>query len=85
MSLYENGGTNPGSYDWGWSTETPYPGLLSVSFLMDPGLSTFVIHCFVIAVTNINDSQRGTSYFKSINIDRRTPSFASLKMDLGWR
>ena len=33
----------------------------------------------------MNDSQRGTSSFKSRNIDDRTPSFAILNIDLGWR
>ena len=83
--LSENCGTNPGWADWSWYTETPDPGLLSVSFLIDPYLLIFFIRCLLLAVPSMNDSQRGTEYFKSRNIVGRTPSFASLNIYLGWR
>ena len=61
VSLPENCGTNPGGYDWSWSTDTPDPGLLSVSFLMDPDLSPFVSHYLLTDVTKTNNEQIGTS------------------------
>ena len=69
--------------DWSWSTETPYPGLFSVSFLMDPYLFPFVLHFLLLVVTNTHDSQRGTLSLKSINIYGSTPSFSSLNIYLG--
>ena len=81
----DNCGNNPVWDEWSWSTENPYPGLLSVSFLMDPDLSPFVINFLILAVTNIQDAQRCTSSFKYINLDGRTTSFDSLNMDLVWR
>ena len=35
VSLLDICGTNPGWTEWSWSTDTPAPGLLSVSFLME--------------------------------------------------
>ena len=81
----DNCGTNTGLYDWSWSTEPTYPGLLSVYFLMDPDLFPFVLHYHLLSVTNTNNKQRSTQSFRSINIDGRTPIFANLRMDLGWR
>ena len=81
----ENCGINPGWADWILSTETPDPGLLSVSFLIEPYLFTFVIHLLLLVVTNLHDSQIVISSFKSRNIDGRNPSSFSLNMYLGWR
>ena len=81
----DNGGTNPGWADWSWSTKTSDPGLLSVSFLMEPYLLPFVIYYLLLAVTSMDDTQRSTSSFKSINLDGMTSSFSILNMDLGWR
>ena len=85
LSLPYNCGTNPVWSDWSWSTETPYPGVLSVSLLMDPDFLPLVLNFLLLAVPNIHDAQRGTSSFKYRNIYGRTPSFASLNMDLGCR
>ena len=85
VSLPENCWNNHGWYDCTWSTDTPDHGLLSVSFLMNPELFPFVLHFLFFAFTNINDSQIGTSSFKSINIDGRNQSFSSLNMNFGWR
>ena len=60
VSLPENCGTNPGWSDCTWSTETPYPGLLSVSFLMDPDLFPFVLYYLILAVPNMHDEKKGT-------------------------
>ena len=84
-SLTDNCGTNPGWSDWSWSTDTEYPGLFSVYFLMDPYLLPFVLHWLLLAPQKVYDSQRVTSNFKYINFDGRTLSFASLNMALGWR
>ena len=84
VSFTENCGTNHVCDDWSWSTETPDPGLLSVFSLIDPDLFPFVIHCLLLDVPNIHDTKRGTLSFEYINIDGRTPGFASLNMDLGW-
>ena len=40
-------------------------------------LSPFVIHFILLVVPNIQDAQRGTSYFRSGNYLGRTPSFAT--------
>ena len=85
VSLPENCGTNPGWYDWRWSAENPDPVLLSVYLPMDHYLFPFVLHVIPLSVTNMHDAQIGTSSFKYGNIYGRTPSFASLNMDLGWR
>ena len=85
VSFTENCGANPLWADWSWSTETPYPGLLLVYLLMDTDSLPFVLHWILLAVPNIHDTKRGTSSFKSRNIDDRTPSFASRNMYLGWR
>ena len=85
VSLIDNCGTNPDFAEWSWSTETAAPGLLSVSFLIDTDLFPFVLHCILLAVTNMHGAQRGKSYFKYINLDGRTPIFASLNMDLVWK
>ena len=85
MIFPDNCGTIPVCADFSWSTDTAYPVLLSVYFFMDPDLFSFVLHCLLLAVTNMHDVQRGTSSFKSRNLDGRTPSFESLNMDLGWR
>ena len=74
VSLTENCGTNPGWADWGCYTETPYPLLLSFYFLMEPYLLPFVIHCLLLSVPNMHNAQKGTSSFKSRNIDDGTPS-----------
>ena len=84
VSFSENCGINTGGSDWSWSTETPAPVLLSVSFFMDPYLLPFVLHCLLLSVPKIHDTQRGTSYFKYRNIEGMTPSFASINIDLGW-
>ena len=84
VSLPENCGTNPGWVDWSFSTETPTPGLFSAYFLMDSNLLPFFLHYIQLSVTNMNYSQRNTSYFNYINSDGRNPSFASLNMDLVW-
>ena len=80
----ESCGTNPGWSDLIWYTDTPAPGLLKVSFLMYLYLFPFVRHFLILAVTNMHDLQRVTSYLKSRNIDGRAPGFASLNMDLVW-
>ena len=85
MSLPDNCGTNNGLSDCSWSTETEDPGLLSVYFFMDPDFFPFVVYCLILYVTNMHDSQRVTSSFKSRNIDGMTPSFSSINMDLWWR
>ena len=85
VSFTENCRTNTGCSDWSWSTETESLGLLSVYFLMDPGLFTFVLYCLLLDVPKINHAQRGNSDFKSRNLDERTPSFDNIKMNLGWR
>ena len=85
MSLPDNCVNNTGWYYWIWYTDNTSPELLSVSFLMDPDLFCFVIHLILLYVPNMYDSQRGISSFKSINIDGRTQSFASLNMYLGCR
>ena len=84
VSFTKNCGANTGYYDLSWYTETVSPGLFSVPFFMDLDFLPFVIFCLVLAVPNIHDAQRFTSAFKAINLDGRTPSFASLNMDLGW-
>ena len=83
--LLDNCWINPGWSDWSCSTETWYPGLLLVYLLMNPDYFPFVICCLLLDVTNTHDAQRGTSYFKSRNLDWRTPSFAILNIDLWWR
>ena len=85
VSLTDNCGTNPSWSDWSWSTDNSAPGLLSVSFLMEPDFFPFVIRCLLLVAPNIHYLQRVTSSLKSRNIDGRTPIFSSLKMDLGWR
>ena len=85
MRALVNCETNTGWSDWSWSTETPYPGLLSVSFLLDHDFLPFVTHCLLLVVPSMYYAQRDTSYFNYINIDGRNPSSASLNMDLGWR
>ena len=85
VSLPGNCGTNPVWSDWSCYTETTYPGLFSVSFLMDPYLLPLVIHCLLHSVPNTHNSKRGRSYFKPRNPDGRTQNFASLNMDLEWR
>ena len=84
LSLPKNCGTNPVWDDWSWSTETTDPGLLSAYFLMGPDLFPFGLHYLLLAVTNMYGAQRGVSSFKYRNIDGKTPSFASINMDLGW-
>ena len=85
VSLPENFGTNTGWYGWSWSTETPSPGILSVSFLMEPDFFIFVLHSLFLAVPNMNDAQRFTSSFNSRNLNGRTPSFSSLNKYLECR
>ena len=85
VSFPDNCGTNTGWYDWSWSTETPYPGLLSVYLPMEPDLLHFILHWIILAVPRMNNTQRCISYFKYRNIDGRTPSFYSLNTDLGCR
>ena len=81
----DNYGTNTSWADWSWSTETKAPGLLPVSFPVDPDFLPFFLRYLLLDVPNMHDAHRFTSSFKSRNIDGRTPSFASLNMDLGWR
>ena len=45
----------------------------------------FVIHCLLLGIPNMYDSQRFKTSFKPRNIDGMTLSFSVLKMDLGWR
>ena len=52
---------------------------------MDPYLFPSIIHFLLLDVSNMYDPQGGKSSFKSINIDGRTPSFAILNMDFGWK
>ena len=85
VSLPENCGTNPGWSECSWSTETDGHGLLSISFLMDPCFSPFVIHWLLIDVPNMHSKQRGTSSLKSRNLYGRTPTFAILIRDMDWR
>ena len=85
VSFSDNCGTNPFWSYFSWSTGTPDPGLLSVSFLMDPYLSPFVIHFLILSFPNIQDAKICTSLFKYRNIDGSNPSFASLNMYLVWR
>ena len=75
---------NPGWAYWSWSTETPDPWLLSVFLPYWTRFLPFFIYFLLLAVPNMNDTQIGTSPFKTRNIVRRTTSFASLNMDLGW-
>ena len=65
------------------STDTPVLGLLSVYLSMDPDFLLFVIVCSLLAVPNMHDAQRSTKSFRSRNSFGRTPSFASINMDLG--
>ena len=60
-------------------------GMEQVSFLMDSNFFPIVLHCLILTVPNLHDSQRVTPPLKYRNIDGRNPSFASLNMDLGWR
>ena len=85
VSLPEKCGTNHWWADWIWSTDTSAPGLLLVSLLMDPYLPLFVLHCLLLAVTNMHDEQRGTSSFMSRNLYGGAPNFASINMYLGWK
>ena len=85
VSLPENWGTNPIWSDWSWYTDTAAPGLFSVSLLLESYLFPFVIHWLLLDFPNMHDSQRGTSYFKSINLDGSTKKKSSLSMDLVWK
>ena len=85
VSLTDNCENNPVWDGCSCSNENSAPGLLLVSFLMDPDLFYFIIHCLLIAVPNIHVAKRGTLSFKFRNIDGKTPGFASINMDLGWR
>ena len=76
MGLPDKCRVNYGSAYWNWSTETEGTGLLSVFYLMNPNFFTFVLQFYLIAVTNMYDTQRGTSYFMSINLDGRTPNIS---------
>ena len=60
VSLSVNCGTNTGKDDCIWYNGTPAPVLLLLSFIMEPDLFHFVIHCLLLDVTNMQDSQRGT-------------------------
>ena len=85
VRLPDNCGTNPVWDDQSWTIDTPDPGLLSVSLLMEPDFLHFFLYCLLFTVPNTHDEERGTSSFKSKNIYMRTPSFANIKKDLGWR
>ena len=85
VSLSENCGNNPGWSNYSWSNETPYPILVSVSFLVDHYFFPSFLYFLLLDVPNMHDAHRVTSSFKSINIDGRNPSISSLNMDMGWR
>ena len=85
VSLPDNCGTNPSWYGWSWSSDNANPELLSVYFLVDPYFLPFFLHCLLLSSPNMHNAQRGTSYFKSRNLDGRTPSFASINTNLVWR
>ena len=79
LSLPENWGTNPVWDYWSGSTDTPYPGLFSISLLMELYLFPFVIHLLLLAVPIMHDSKRGTSYFKYRNIDGSNPTIIHIE------
>ena len=85
VNFPENCGNSPDWSYFSWYTDTPAPGLLSVYFHMYPDSLPLFLHILLLAATNIHDTQRVTSSFKYINSDRRTQSFSSLNMHLGWR
>ena len=84
VGLPDNCGTNLVWSDWGWYTENPDPGLLSIYLLTENYLFPFVLHFILLAVPKMHNAQRGTSSFKYINIYGRTTSFTSLNMYLEW-
>ena len=81
----DNFRTNTVWYNLIWSNETVDPGLLSVSLSLDPYVFPFISRCHILSVTNIHDTKRSTSSFRSNNFTGRTPIFSSLNMDSGWR
>ena len=52
---------------------------------MDPDFFPFVIHCRLLAVQNMHDTQIFASYFWYINRYERTQSFASINMYFEFR
>ena len=82
--LNENYGTNTGWSDWSWTTKNVATSLLSVYFLMDPDLYTFVLLLLIVAVTKMNNTQRSKPTSKYINPYWRTQSFSISNMDLRW-
>ena len=78
-------GTNPDLAGWSWSTETRAPVFLSFYFFVEPYVLPFVVHLILLVIPKMHDAQRGTSSFKSLNVDGRTPRVASINMYLGWR
>ena len=85
VSLLGNCESNTGLSDWVKSTETAATVSLSVYLLINPYFFPVLIDLSLLDVTNMDDAQRVTSYFRCKNIDEKTQSFSILNMDLGWR
>ena len=84
VSLPENCGANPDCFDCSCSIETEAPGLLSGYLFMGPYFFPIFLNCLLLSVPNMNYVQKGTSYFRSRNLDGRNPTFYSQSIYLGW-